>query len=138
MPQPSCGGVDTGSMQGFTLTYIFKFVKEVLLACTNSSLWRSSLLDEDASLEQVQMTTVFQISISLPMSHEGGLFVPLSSSVCRPRSSWGLCRMGKVVPLNGMLCSSMIFSTPLGHNTECTCRVIQATCLTYLYTNLQP
>lgn len=45
MPQPSCGGVDTGSVQGYTLTYIFKFVKEVLLACTTSSL-----LDEDASL----------------------------------------------------------------------------------------
>lgn len=50
MPQPSCGGVDTGSVQGYTLTYMFKFVKEVLLACTNSSLLRSSLLDEDASL----------------------------------------------------------------------------------------
>lgn len=71
MPQPSCVVVDTGSVQSYALTYIFKFVKEVLLACTNSSLLHSSLLDEDASLEQVQMTTVFQVSIALPVSHEG-------------------------------------------------------------------
>lgn len=50
MPQPSCDGVDTGSVQGYTLTYMFKFVKDVLLACTNSSLLHSSLLDEDGSL----------------------------------------------------------------------------------------